>query len=260
MRIVTAQEAVAGIRSGEQLYVQCAAATPEVLLAALVARAAELARRRDRPPPHGGPGTAPRARDGAATSATGRCSSAPTRGARSTRAARTSCPCSCPTCRACSRAGALPLDAVFVNVTPPDSHGFCSLGTSRRGDARGDRVRDDGDRAAQPRDAAHARRSRSSTSTQIDLAVEVDEPVHEVARPVIGDVERRIGALRRGPRRRRRDAPARDRRDPGGDRRLARRQAGPGDPHRDVHGRRGGPRRGGRRHRGRARRATAARS
>ena len=26
--------------------------------------------------------------------------------------------------------GALPLDAVFVNATPPDSHGFCSLGTS----------------------------------------------------------------------------------------------------------------------------------
>src|SRR6187551_1406214 len=42
MRIVTAQEAVAGIQSGEQLYLQCAAATPEVLLDALVARAPEL--------------------------------------------------------------------------------------------------------------------------------------------------------------------------------------------------------------------------
>ena len=30
--------------------------------------------------------------------------------------------------------------------------------------------------------------------SQIDLAVEVDAPVHEVPRPVIGDVERRIGA------------------------------------------------------------------
>src|SRR5512138_603845 len=42
MRIVTPAEAVAGIRSGEQVYLQCAAATPEVLLDALVARAAEL--------------------------------------------------------------------------------------------------------------------------------------------------------------------------------------------------------------------------
>ena len=28
------------------------------------------------------------------------------------------------------RSGILPLDAVLINVTPPDAHGFCSLGTS----------------------------------------------------------------------------------------------------------------------------------
>ena len=39
MRIVSAAEAVAGIRSGEQIYLQGAAATPSVLLDALVARA-----------------------------------------------------------------------------------------------------------------------------------------------------------------------------------------------------------------------------
>jgi acyl-CoA hydrolase len=43
MQIVSAAEAVAGIRSGEQLYVHSAAATPSVLLDALVARAHELA-------------------------------------------------------------------------------------------------------------------------------------------------------------------------------------------------------------------------
>src|SRR4051795_12284327 len=42
MRIVTAEEAVAGIRSRDQVYVHCAAAVPEVLLDALVARAADL--------------------------------------------------------------------------------------------------------------------------------------------------------------------------------------------------------------------------
>jgi acyl-CoA hydrolase len=42
MKIVTPAEAVAGIRSGDQVYLHCAAATPEVLLEALVARADEL--------------------------------------------------------------------------------------------------------------------------------------------------------------------------------------------------------------------------
>ena len=57
-------EAVAGIRSGDQVYVHCAAATPSVLLDALVARAPELHDVGGRPPPHRGPGPAPRARDG----------------------------------------------------------------------------------------------------------------------------------------------------------------------------------------------------
>ena len=42
MRMVDAAEAVAGIRSGEQIWVHAAAATPSVLLDALVARADEL--------------------------------------------------------------------------------------------------------------------------------------------------------------------------------------------------------------------------
>ena len=42
MRIVTPEEAVAGIRSRDQIYLQCAAATPSVLLDALVDRAPEL--------------------------------------------------------------------------------------------------------------------------------------------------------------------------------------------------------------------------
>ena len=145
MRIVTA----AGGRRrrsarASSVYLQCAAATPSVLLDALVARAAELRDVGDRPPPHRGPRAAPRARDGAATSAIGRCSSGRTPRRRSTRAGPTTCRSSCPTCPRCSTTGALPLDAVFVNATPPDAHGFCSLGTSRRGDARGDPGRDDG--------------------------------------------------------------------------------------------------------------------
>src|SRR6478672_3665901 len=42
MKIVTPAQAVAGIRSRDQVYVHCAAAAPSVLLDALVARATEL--------------------------------------------------------------------------------------------------------------------------------------------------------------------------------------------------------------------------
>ena len=42
MELVTPDQAVAGIRSGDQVYVHCAAAAPSVLLDALVARAPEL--------------------------------------------------------------------------------------------------------------------------------------------------------------------------------------------------------------------------
>lgn len=41
MQIVTPAQAAAGIRSGDQVYVHCAAAAPSVLLDALVARAPE---------------------------------------------------------------------------------------------------------------------------------------------------------------------------------------------------------------------------
>ena len=39
MHLVSAEEAVAHVRSGDQVYLQCAAAVPSVLLDALVARA-----------------------------------------------------------------------------------------------------------------------------------------------------------------------------------------------------------------------------
>src|SRR3954451_18368929 len=42
MRVVTPAEAAAVIRSGDQIYLHCASATPSVLLDALVARADEL--------------------------------------------------------------------------------------------------------------------------------------------------------------------------------------------------------------------------
>ncbi len=191
MRIVTPQEAVAGIRSGDQIYLQCAAATPSVLLDALVERAPELHDvgvvhlHCEGPGPHLAPEMAGHFRHRALFI-----------GPNARRAINEGradfVPVFLSDVPELFRSAALPLDAVFVNATPPDAHGFCSLGTSV--------------------EAMHAAIDAAKTVivqfnramprtlgesfihvSEIDLAVEVDQPVYEVARPVVGDIERCIG-------------------------------------------------------------------
>ncbi len=193
MRIVTPGEAVAGIRSRDQLYLQCAAATPSILLDALVARAPELEDvsvvhlHTEGPGPHMAPEMAPHFRHRALFI-----------GPNARRAVNEGradfVPVFLSDIPALFTTGALPLDAVFINVTPPDAHGFCSLGTSV--------------------EAMHAAIGAATTViaqfntamprtlgesfihvSDIDLAIEVHQPVYEVPRPVIGDVERRIGSF-----------------------------------------------------------------
>jgi acyl-CoA hydrolase len=87
----------------------------------------------------------------------------------------------------------VPLDTVLINVSPPDEHGFCSLGTSV--DATLAAI----DSATSV--IAQLNRSMPRTlggsfihSDRIDLAVEVDIPPYEHPLPLIGPLERRIGA------------------------------------------------------------------
>jgi 4-hydroxybutyrate CoA-transferase len=192
MRIVTPAEAVAGIRSNDHVYIQMASAAPTVLLEALVARAQEL---RDvtvihlhleGPGPHLAPEMAPHFRHRALFI-----------GPNARKAVNEGradfVPVFFSDIPAMFRTGAYPLDAVFANVTPPDAHGFCSLGVSV--------------------EAMHAAVDAAKTVivqfnpsiprtlgdafihvSQIDMAIEVDQPPYEYARPVIGHVERKIGA------------------------------------------------------------------
>jgi 4-hydroxybutyrate CoA-transferase len=193
MRVVKAAEAVAGIRSGDQVYVHCAAAAPSVLLDALVARAADL---RDvgmihlhveGPGPHLAPDmvghfrhralfVGPNAR-GAVNE--GRADYVPTFLSDVPRL---------------FQSGAVPLDAVLVNVTPPDRHGFCSLGVSV--EAMHAAIRSAHLVIAQINAGMPRTLGESFIHVdEIDLAVEVDIPPYE--RPVgpIGEIERRIGAF-----------------------------------------------------------------
>jgi acyl-CoA hydrolase len=88
--------------------------------------------------------------------------------------------------------GTLPLDAVLINVTPPDAHGYCSLGTSV--EAIHAAIASARTVIAQLNRAMPRTLGESFVHvSQIDVGVEVDEPVHEVRLPAIGEVERRIG-------------------------------------------------------------------
>jgi acyl-CoA hydrolase len=191
MRIVSAGEAVAGIRSGQSIYVQCAAAAPSALLDALVDRAPEL---RDvsivhlhieGPGPHLAPELAghvrhralfigPNARqavnDGRADYVPVFLSDVPR----------------------LFESGVLPLDVVLVNATPPDANGFCSLGTSvesMHAAIRAAKTVIVQLNRAMPRTLGES----FIHVNDIDIGVEVDIPPYEHPVGPIGAIERRIG-------------------------------------------------------------------
>ena len=189
-RIVSPAEAVQSIKSGQQVYLHGAAATPSILLDALVARAAQLRNvgiiglHLEGPGPHMAPEMAghfrhralfigPNARravnDGRADYIPVFLSDIPQLFLRRL----------------------LPLDAAFINVSVPDDHGFCSLGTSVEATLA----------AVRSANLVVAQLNRAMPRTlgdsflhvsEIDLATEVDAPPYELTPPAIGPVERLI--------------------------------------------------------------------
>jgi acyl-CoA hydrolase len=191
MKIVSAAEAVAGIRSRDQLYLQCAAATPSVLLDALVARAPELEAvsvvhlHCEGPGPHLAPEMAPHFRHRALFIG-------PNARAAVNEGRADYVPAFLSDVPRLFESGYLPLDFVFVNATPPDAHGFCSLGTSV--EAMHAAVKAAKTVIVQFNRAVPRTLGDSFIHVDdIDLAVECDIPPYEVPVPPIGDVERRIG-------------------------------------------------------------------
>ena len=191
MRIVSAAEAVAGIKSGDQIWLHAAASTPSVLLDALVARAPELRDVKvvhfhcEGPGPHLAPEMAghfyhralfigPNARravnEGRAEYIPSFLSDAAT----------------------LLRRGIIPLDAVLINVSPPDRHGYCSMGTSVI--ALPTAIQTATTVIAQINPAVPRTLGDSFVHVdQIDLGVKVDVPPYTHALSQAGEVERRIG-------------------------------------------------------------------
>jgi 4-hydroxybutyrate CoA-transferase len=191
MKLVTAAEAVAGIASGDQVYVHCAAATPSVLLDALVARADDLDDvgvihlHIEGPGPHLAPEMEPHFRHRALFIG-------PNARAAVNEGRADYVPVFLSDVPRLFQSRALPLDAVFVNATPPDRHGFCSLGTSV--EAMHAAVRAATTVIVQFNTAMPRTLGDSFIHvSDIDLAVDINVPPYEHAVGVIGDVERRIG-------------------------------------------------------------------
>lgn len=90
------------------------------------------------------------------------------------------------------RSGRRPIDVALVHVSPPDAHGFCSLGVSvdvARAAVENAKIVIAQINPRMPRVHGDAFIPRS----RIHFAVEVDEPLHEAKRPALSSIEKKIG-------------------------------------------------------------------
>ncbi|HLL83067.1 MAG TPA: hypothetical protein VK420_10465 [Longimicrobium sp.] len=191
MKIVDAAEAVSLVRSHERVFVHSAAAAPQQLVQALTARAPELRAvemvhlHTEGPAPY----AAPEQRESFFTNAffVGH----NVREAVATGSADY-IPVFLSEVPALFQRGVLPLDVAIVQLSPPDRHGFCSLGISV-----------DASRAAVQAATRviaeinpHMPRTHGDGLVHvdaIDCAVEVDYALPERPRPELSEVERSIG-------------------------------------------------------------------
>ena len=190
-RFVTAEEAVSVIKSGSRVFVHSVAAAPRRLIEAMTARAPELrvveivSIHPEGPAPYAAPELAKSFRVNALFV-----------GANVRRAVEEGradyLPVFLSEVPSLFRTGILPLDVALVHVSPPDRHGFCSLGVSV------DVTRAAVQTARTVIAQVNPRMPRSHGDglihiDQIDAMVEVDEPIHEMTPHVLTDQERAIG-------------------------------------------------------------------
>ncbi|MCL7937714.1 MAG: 4-hydroxybutyrate CoA-transferase [marine benthic group bacterium] len=191
MNRTTAEEAVSVIQSGNRVFIQSVAAAPRLLIEAMTARAPEL---RDVEIVHlhtegPAPYAAPEMRDSFRVNAL--FVGANVRDAINS-GESSYIPVFLGETSNLFRRGILPLDVALIQVSPPDKHGFCSLGVSV-----------DCSRAAvQAAKFVIAQVNPNMPRThgdgvihidKIDAFVDGDEPLHEVPPPQYGDVEKAIG-------------------------------------------------------------------
>lgn len=191
MKIVSAEEALRSVHSGTSVFVHGAAATPTPLLEALAQRAATLHDvtvyhlHTEGPAPHLAPELAGHLRHKALfIGANARTAIAEGRAEY--------VPVFLSDVPYLFSNGVLPLDVALIHVSPPDRHGFCSLGVSV--DVALAAVRTARTVLAQINPAMPRTHGDGFVHIdRIDLGVEAAMPPHAVELPQVGEVERRIG-------------------------------------------------------------------
>jgi acyl-CoA hydrolase len=129
MKLVSLEEAVSHVRSGHRVFVHGQAATPLALLDALAARAKELSNvetvhlHLEGPAPHAAPAVAQAFRPNALFVG-------PNLRAAVNEGRADYTPVFLSEVPLLFRSGAMPLDVALVHVSPPDAHGYLSLGVS----------------------------------------------------------------------------------------------------------------------------------
>jgi len=192
IRPVSAAEAVRRIRSGDRVFVHSAAATPRLLIEALTARAGELTNV-ELTHLHT-EGAAPYAAPGLERSFRVRCLFIGPNLREAVAAGRADyVPVFLSEVPILFRRGVLPLDAALIQVSPPDRHGFCSLGVSVDVVPAALEVASTviaQVNPAMPRTHGDAQVHVSRFAAMVEA---VDEPLPERARPVLSEVEQAIG-------------------------------------------------------------------
>ena len=190
-KFVSADEALKPIKSGDRVYVHSVAAAPRQLIAALTARADEL-RGVELVHLHT-EGEAPYARPEYAESFRTNAFFVGSNVREAVNGRRADyVPVFLSEIPALFRKNVLPLDAALVNVSPPDKHGFCSLGVSV------DIARAAVDCAKYVAAQINPQMPRTLGDAlihidKINAAVEVDDALPEVGIPELSETDRSIG-------------------------------------------------------------------
>ncbi len=191
MKITNQEEAVSLIKSGDRVFIQSVAAAPQQLIKAMTARATEL---RDVEIVHiHTEGEAPYARPEYAKSfSTNAMFVAPNMRAAVAEGEADYIPVFLSEVPALFRKNILPLNVSLIQVSPPDKHGYCSLGVSV--DASLAAVQTSEYVVAQVNPNMPRTHGDGIIHTsKIDFAVEVEDPIPEVPAHSLSDVEKAIG-------------------------------------------------------------------
>lgn len=188
---VSADEAVQVVRSGQRVFIHSVAAAPQRLIAALTARAPEL-RNVELVHVHT-EGAAPYAEPGMEQSFRANVFFIGPNVRKAVQEGRADfTPVFLSEVPSLFRKKILPLDVALVQVSPPDRHGFCSLGISV------DVTRAAVQMASHVVAQVNPRMPRTLGDGLVHVSsfhaiVEVDEPLPENPRPTLTDVEHSIG-------------------------------------------------------------------